>query len=170
MTEESGKSSASDRDLWLSLADDALLRQCTVVTCRGSGPGGQKRNKTSSAVRLFHKPSGVAAENDESRSQHVNCVFALSSLRLKIALQLRLPPPSATLGPAPGANSDAFFLWLARAFDILESVGYKISDAVPLIGLSTNQILKTIEKIPAAWQELNAQRSARSLPTLRSKN
>jgi len=161
----------SERDTWLALSDDALLRLCTVVTCRGSGPGGQKRNKTSSAVRLLHNPSGVAAENDESRSQHVNRVFALRSLRLKIALQLRLPPPpTPPLGPAPGANSDAFFLWLARAFDILESVGYKISDAVPLIGLSTNQILKAFEKIPAAWQELNAQRSARSLPTLRPKN
>ena len=161
---------ASGRDSWLALSDDALLRQCTVETCRGSGPGGQKRNKTSSAVRLLHKPSGVAAENDESRSQHINRVFALSSLRLKIALQLRQPPPAETLGSAPGANSDAFLLWLARAFDILESVGYKISDAVPLIGLSTNQILKAFVKIPAAWQELNAQRSARSLPTLRPKN
>ena len=170
MTTELETGTLSERDKWLALADDALLRLCTVETCRGSGPGGQKRNKTSSAVRLLHKPSGVAAENDESRSQHVNRIFALRSLRLKIALQLRQPPPATPLGPAPGANSDAFLLWLARAFDILESVGYKISDAVPLIGLSTNQILKAIEKIPAAWQELNAQRSARSLPTLRTKN
>ncbi len=170
MTTETDTNAFSERDSWLSLSDDALLRQCDVVTCRGSGPGGQKRNKTSSAVRLLHKPSGIAAENDESRSQHTNRIFALRSLRLKIALQLRLQPPSSPLGQAPGANSDAFLLWLARAFDILESVGYKISDAVPLIGISTNQILKAFEKIPAAWQELNAQRTAHFLPVLRPKN
>lgn len=169
MADEPDTLNNCERDSWLALSDDALLRQCTVETCRGSGPGGQKRNKTSSAVRLFHKPSGVAAENDESRSQHTNRVFAVKTLRLKIALKIRREPPTATLGKAPGANSDAFFVWLACAFDILESVGYRISDAVPLIGLSTNQILKEFEKIPAAWQELNAQRTARSLPTLRPK-
>ncbi len=161
---------APDRDSWLALSDDALLRQCTVVTCRGSGPGGQKRNKTSSAVRLLHKPSGISAENDESRSQHTNRLFAIRSLRLKIALKIRLAPPVAPLGKAPGVNSDPFLLWLARLFDMLDAVGYRISDAVPSVGLSTNQILKEIEKIPAAWQELNAQRTAHSLPTLRPKN
>ena len=159
----------SRRDELLRLDDAALSALCTWEFFKATGPGGQKRNKTSSAVRLSHKPSGVAAENDESRSQHTNRVFAIKSLRLRIALKIRREPPTATLGKAPGANSDAFFIWLACAFDILESVGYRISDSVPLIGMSTNQILKEFEKIPAAWQELNAQRTARSLPTLRPK-
>lgn len=160
--------SEENRDDWLTMPDETLLRQCSVMVCRGTGPGGQKRNKTSSAVRLLHEPSGVSAENDESRSQHTNRVFALKSLRLKMALKLRMPPVSCVLGKAPGANSPGFLLWLARIMDILESVEYRISDAVPLVGISTNQIIKEFAKLPAAWQELNAQRTAHGLGALRN--
>ena len=39
---------------------------------RGTGPGGQKRNKTSSKVRCSHPPSGAEGLSDETRSQHQN--------------------------------------------------------------------------------------------------
>lgn len=39
---------------------------------RGTGPGGQKRNKTESKVRCVHKESGATGESDETRSQHEN--------------------------------------------------------------------------------------------------
>ena len=38
----------------------------------GGGPGGQKTNKTSSVVRLFHEPSGLAAKCGEPRSRETN--------------------------------------------------------------------------------------------------
>jgi protein subunit release factor B len=38
----------------------------------GGGPGGQKTNKTSSVVRLFHEPSGLAAKCGETRSRETN--------------------------------------------------------------------------------------------------
>ena len=39
---------------------------------KASGPGGQKRNKTSSAVRIIHPESGARAEGKEERSQTAN--------------------------------------------------------------------------------------------------
>ncbi len=60
------------RHNWTALTDEQLLAQCEVDTYRASGPGGQKRNKTSSAVRLRHLPSGLLVIAEESRSQHEN--------------------------------------------------------------------------------------------------
>src|SRR5688572_8370332 len=73
------------------LNDDALLDQCELDTLRASGPGGQKRNKTESAVRLRHKPSGLIVVANESRSQHDNRETALQRMRKALALKLREP-------------------------------------------------------------------------------
>ncbi len=79
----------NERDRWLSLDDDELVAQCKVDNYRASGPGGQHRNKVSSAVRLRHEPSGVVAHAEESRSQHENKKRAIRRLRLEIALNVR---------------------------------------------------------------------------------
>lgn len=45
---------------------------CDWEYMRGTGPGGQKRNKTESKVRCIHRASGAVGESDETRSQHDN--------------------------------------------------------------------------------------------------
>src|SRR6516165_4796142 len=74
---------------WTRLSDTQLLAQCEVDTYRASGPGGQKRNKTSSAVRIRHSPSGLIVIAEESRSQHENRARALKRLRQAFYLKLR---------------------------------------------------------------------------------
>ena len=76
---------------YLLASDDALIAQCEVDRYRASGPGGQHRNKTESAVRLRHKLSGVTAIGEDSRSQAENKVHAVRRLRSAIALQVREP-------------------------------------------------------------------------------
>ena len=54
-----------------------LLFTVTAADCdwqylRGTGPGGQKRNKTESKVRCVHRASGAVGESDLTRSQHEN--------------------------------------------------------------------------------------------------
>src|SRR5881396_3703565 len=77
------------RSSWTKLSDSQLLEQCEVDTYRASGPGGQKRNKTSSAVRLRHLPSGLIVIAEESRSQHENRARALRRLRQALYLKIR---------------------------------------------------------------------------------
>src|ERR1700722_5037641 len=79
----------SGRADWTGLSDSQLLAQCAVDTYRASGPGGQKRNKTSSAVRVRHPPSGLIVIAEESRSQHVNRAKALKRLRQGFFLKVR---------------------------------------------------------------------------------
>ena len=56
----------------------------TFESCKSSGSGGQHINKTESAVRLTHKPSGIVIECQQERSQFKNKDKALKMLRAKL--------------------------------------------------------------------------------------
>lgn len=90
---------------WLALAPEALLRECDQSPFQGPGPGGQKRNRVYSGVRLRHAPSGLSAEASERREARRNLEDALH--RLRLALALALPPSGAAADPEPGASPAA---------------------------------------------------------------
>ena len=64
------------------------VRDLEITTRRGSGPGGQHRNKTDSCVDIKHKPTGIVVSID-GRSQHANKALALEILSAKLLAKQR---------------------------------------------------------------------------------
>ena len=170
--------SSAPRSTWSHLTEDQLLAQCDVDTYRASGPGGQKRNKTSSAVRLRHAPTGLIVIAEESRSQHENKAKALRRLWQTLFLHLRdeLPPETLTpeavaahpdyAGARDGAGRLAmnpknprFWPAIGVALDVLSAVQARVGDAAALLGVSTGNLIDFLQTDPKAWQEANRLRT-----------
>jgi len=60
---------------------ELLKKQVIIETYRSSGPGGQRKNKVETAVRLKHLPSGITVVATEHRSQADNRKLAFERLR-----------------------------------------------------------------------------------------
>lgn len=65
--------------------DEALFGECDFEAFRASGKGGQHINKTDSAVRLHHRPTGITVTCQESRSQWQNRYACLQKIRARVA-------------------------------------------------------------------------------------
>ena len=164
-----------NRDVWLALTAEELLRQCEVDTYRASGPGGQKRNKTSSAVRLRHLPSGLMVIAEESRSQHENKAKALKRLHQAFALKLRAAPAAPL--PATAKNADGrlevgrkdprFWPAVAAALDVLEGHIGRVHDAAVALDVTTGNLVAFLQTDPKVWAEANAIRQRHGQKPLR---
>jgi hypothetical protein len=165
------------RSALTSLTDAQLLTQCAVDTYRASGPGGQKRNKTSSAVRLRHRPTGLIVIAEESRSQHQNKAKALRRLRRALYLEVRDPVAAEhpEFAPARGADGrvslsakDARF-WPAAGvvLDVLTAAGGQLSTAAERLGLTTANLGQFLQTDPTLWQTANRVRVQCGLRPLR---
>ena len=163
---------------YTGLDDPALLGQCDVNIFKASGPGGQHRNKVSSAIRLLHRPTGVTAQGCDHRSQHANKRSALKRLRMKIACQVRRsvnagqPMPevvASCLFVPKGAGADAKKrlqvgkrdkrFWSVGRFllDILDAVGGRLSEAAGAMEIGTSNFVSVIKQdrhLYAAAQEI----------------
>ena len=159
------------------LDDKRLLAECDCHTYRASGPGGQKRNVTESAVRLRHRPSGVTTVGTESRSQAENRRRALRRLRLALAVFMRRPVEPAPDISAVWVNDSGrvavnprhprFAAIVAATLDLLEDRAGRISDVADRFGLSTSQLVRFLKREPLVWTEANRIRARHGLSPLK---
>ena len=146
---------AAERNAMLTAEDDALLRNCEFIMQKGTGNGGQKINKTSSAVRLRHRPTGIAVAANEERSQAKNRHIALRKLRYEIALRVHADPSGTecALLPSPSpANHARLILWTAALFDRLAATDFDLAQTAVLCGVSVSQLERAMRKYPQIWR------------------
>jgi hypothetical protein len=176
-----------DRDTWTILTDAQLLGQCDVDTYRASGPGGQKRNKTSSAVRLRHTPSGLIVIAEESRSQHENKAKALQRLRREFYLKLRRDLTAEELSEnglaehihvtaaraadrrvhLASAKDPRFWPLAGLVLDVLVGCQARVGEVAAALGLSTGNLIDFLQTDDKLWQQANVLRAQFGHPLLR---
>lgn len=144
------------RNCWLEASEEALLRDCRFDAFKSTGKGGQKRNKTSSALRLIHELSGISVTAEGSRYQHENRSDALKKLRYAIALEYRCPAPAEQ----PFENIEMsisnrnYHLWIAYVLDVLYDSDFDLKTAAERCGLSPSKLVKLVYRDTLLWQEL----------------
>ena len=169
---------------FLRLGDEPLLAQCDMDRFRASGPGGQKRNKTDSAVRLRHTPTNIAAEAVESRSQHENRAQALRRLRLAIALVARESVEQGAALPEElaealrvgkgraisiGRRDARYPATVAALFDRIEAADWQLGTAAEALGITTSALARFLEGDPVLWRAAQERRQALGMSALRAR-
>lgn len=163
------------RDDWLRMSDDDLLRACEEQRYKASGPGGQRRNKVETAVRLRHGATGVTVQASESRSLAENRTSAVRRLRERIAFDVRAPfDPAGNQAPselrearkgeslAISTRHATYPIVAAVALDALQACEGSYARAADALGISTSQLLKFLRRDAELWRAAEQLRKADS--------
>lgn len=170
----------SAAETYLELSDRDLLQQCEVTTFRASGPGGQKRNKTDSAVRLKHLPTGLIATASDSRLQQQNESRALWRLRLRLAAEVRqsldlltydVPSALASLlpgsaAPRPGKQTAAYVLAAQQLLDVFVALRCSVADTARVLGCNGAVVSRLLLENDWLATAANRQRESRGMRRL----
>lgn len=164
---------------WLRLTDEELARHCEEDRYRASGPGGQKRNKTDSAIRLRHLPTGLVVTAVESRSQHENRRRALRRMREALAFQIRSPIDDVRLDAIRQSVVDgrlslrdrepSFLTTAAGVLDLFAQHESRLSTTADALGISTGNLVRFLREHDDGWQAAQYLRQLNGQPLLKQK-
>ena len=163
------------------LSDELLLQQCDWYAGRASGPGGQKRNKTHSAINMIHTPTKITVIANEHRMQGENRHLALKRLRLQLALQFRRDIDLETFAIpdevkeqinrkgklAVNVDNPRYLAIIALLLDLLVCYRGQVSKAADLLGISTTNFINMLHANPKLWTMAQEHRKRFNLSPLK---
>ena len=158
-----------ERDEILQLSDDKLLKICELDFFIGTGPGGQKKNKTESAVRLTYRPRSISSTASEDRQQSINRTRAIKRMRIQLALEWRAEAQPWNGQWNMNPKNDQYSLFIACLLDNLAAFDWQVSEAAAKLNISTGQLIKLLAKCDPLWQFVNQQRQKHNYKALRRK-
>lgn len=152
-----------------------LLVQCEITRTRRSGPGGQHRNKTETAIVLLHRETGLSGQASERRSQAENQQVALFRLRIELAIRVRQPRSTVSdlwrsrLRGERIEVSDThedFPSLLAESLDFHQQLDFRLPEVATQLSTTVSQLTKLWKKAPESLVPVNAERTRRGLRAL----
>lgn len=168
------------KEYW-ELSDEELLKQCDWYAGRASGPGGQKRNKTHSAIMLTHTPTGITCIANEHRMQGENRALAMKRLRLQLVLAVRREVDLETFAIPDavktqinrdgklGVNEDnpLYLQIIATMLDLLVVYRGQVGKAADRLGISTTNFINLLHRNPKLWTTAQELRKRYNMPPLK---
>lgn len=157
---------------------EQLERNCQLTMTRRSGPGGQHRNKTSTAIVLLHRPTNILGEASESRSQAKNRDVAMQRLRMALAIAVRCEDVGSEADDALREQHRGRSVWVAERNEQRPAVfSLVLDDALAAEAdlhqvaqrwsTTASQLLKLLRSHSPALEYLNRMRGDYGLRPLR---
>jgi peptide chain release factor 2 len=135
----------------VTIDDDDLQ----VDTYRASGAGGQHVNKTDSAVRITHRPSGIVVQCQNERSQSANRATAMAMLRAKL-IQRQEEERQAEIAKARGETLDVNFGSQIRSYVLHPYTMVKDHRTDFEVGNANGVLDGDLDGFVRSWLESNA--------------
>ncbi|MHB9130337.1 MAG: peptide chain release factor family protein [Armatimonadota bacterium] len=166
---------------FFELSEEELIKQCDWWAGRASGPGGQKRNKTHSAIRLTHKPTGISVIANEHRMQGENRALAMKRLRHALALAVRREVDIETFQIphevteqvnkkgklAVNPDNPRYLQIIGTMLDLVVTYKGHISEAAHRLGITTTNFVNVLHDDPKLWTEAQRLRQHYQLSPLK---
>ena len=164
----SENSETLSRDALLNLSDRELISLCRVESFRASGPGGQHRNTSDSAVRITLKQSRMSTYATTSRSQHKNKAEAIKKLRILIAMEMRNENSLTwTDSFKIGKNDKRYAAFISSILDVFYHSEWKIGTTSKKLKISTGKLNRVLNSNPLLLARVNHERLRIGLKVLR---
>lgn len=164
----------------MALSPEEFLRTCKQERYQGSGPGGQKRNRVYSGIRLIHNPSQISAEAEAFRESQRNLQDSLHKLRMQLALLWPInfneddnDTEKLTIFSAPifriecSASHDDFPIFAMRSIYYLGKFLGQVSPAGQALACTSSALIRFLKKDKALWAKAQKIRAANSLHALK---